>query len=255
MCIPIWPYNTAPLPNTIMLIRRKTKCKLCIIYRNVILTGWRTLLFQWSVVVFTIQNEFLSVDKIDYDFGILEEPETKPEKPDRAESPTIRRQTGDHQWFPMVDRSTKPKLSKTPRAKPPPSNGEILSVRNKLDSTDATKLEKVINTDVGSQDSGSGTSSVTAPSRPDASLKPAVVATGGATVGSQEAEFNDFEGRNRKAIEEHEARLAQVKTEEENIARLQKMKQSEANATADLMRRKRAIEGEIRQLEEEEERR
>ena len=205
-------------------------------------------------MVFTIQNEFLSVEKIDYDFGILEEPETKPEKPDAAELPTVRSQPNDHQWFPLVDRSTKPKLSKTSRGKPASTNGEILSVRNKLDSTDA-KLEKVINTDVGSQgsvtsDSGSS-SSLKVPERPDASLKP----VGGTTAGSQEAEFKDFEVRNRKVIEEHEARLAQVKVEEDNIERLKKMKQNEANATANLMRRKRAIEGEIRQLEEEEERR
>lgn len=209
------------------------------------------------------------MEKIEYDFTILEMPSKEElanldnEKTSSKTETMSRNQPSDQQLFPKVDRSTKPKLSSThpsSTGKPVANDSEILSVCNKLDTL---KLEKVNNTEVpsGGQNGTTGSSvsspSLKTPQRPDPSSKPPVMvtATGGATIAAQEVEFRDFEVRNKKVIEEHEARLAQVRAEEEKIARLQKVKQDEAKATADLMRKKRSIEDDIHKLKEEEARR
>ena len=211
------------------------------------------------------------MEKINYDITLLDETPKKEEhanlesektsvKLESKEPSTTRNQSSDQRLFPMVDRSTKPKLSSPqPRlsspGKPAPTDGEILSVHNTLDTSEP-KLEKVNNSEVpsGGQNPLSSPLSKTM-QRLDLSSKQSVTATGDATIAAQEAELKDFEVQNEMVIQEHEVRLAQVKAEEEKISRLQKVKQDEAKATANLMRKKRAIEDDIRQLKEEEARR
>ena len=213
-------------------------------------------------VIFTFQNVFLAVENIDYDFGMLETPSKEDanlgnEKTSLKMETTSRSQPSDQQMFPRVDRSTKPKQLSHPSSadKQALIDGDILSVHNRLDSV-GPKLEKVNNTEVpsGGQNGMTG-SLISTPSLKSPGTSSVVTATGGATIAVQEAEFKDFEVQNGKMIEDHEARLAQVKLEEEKIAHLQKMKKEEAKATADLMRKKRAIEEDIRKLQEEDARR
>ena len=213
-------------------------------------------------VIFTFQNLFLAVENIDYDFGLLETPSKEDangnEKMSLMMETPSRSQPSDQQMFPRVDRSTKPKQLSTQSQpssgdKQALTDGDILSVRNRLDPV-GPKLEKVNNTEVPSGGQN-GMSSISTPSLKSPGTSSVAMATGGATIAVREAEFKDFEVQNKKMIEDHEARLAQVKAEEETIARLQKVKKEEAKATADLMRKKRGIEEDIRKLQEEDARR
>ena len=205
------------------------------------------------------------MENIDYDFGMLETPSKEEanlanEKMMLKMETPSRSQPSDQQMFPRVDRSTKPKQLST-QSRPTSgdkqalTDGDILSVRNRLDPV-GPKLEKVNNTEVpsGGQNGTMG-SSISTPSLKSPGASSVAMATGGATIAVHEAEFKDFEVRNKKMIEDHEARLAQVREEEEKIAHLQKVKKEEAKATADLMRKKRGIEEDIRKLQEEDARR
>ena len=71
------------------------------------------------------------------------------------------------------------------------------------------------------------------------------------TTAQRQGELQDLQAENKRLALEHTARIAKLRDEEEKIDHLREMKSKEMKETADLMRMKKKVEEEIRQLEEE----
>lgn len=96
-----------------------------------------------------------------------------------------------------------------------------------------------------------GNSAVDPPPQYDDDVDPKELQELKATTLRRQDELQRFQSENKSLALEHKARLTKLQAEEEKIEHLREMKSREMKETADLMRMKKKVEEEIRQLEQE----
>ena len=195
---------------------------------------------------------FYQVDEIEYDVDLdFLKPKAEP-----TPEPNIEPQTKPVSQVPAVDRKLKPNLVNSNKANVTSKNSEESSnfVQQKVPSATPIVPDRASKpTTVSSTETNSRPTPVSNSSQGEAAQVAAEHKQLQELMNRKQVEYTVFKKDNERMIAEHKARQARLESDQKALDNIQNSKDKQLRETADLMRQKRKIEEELRQLEKERE--
>ena len=192
------------------------------------------------------------MDKIEYDVDLdFLKPKEEP-----IPSPNIVPQAKPVSQLPTVDRKLKPNLGNSNKSNMTSKTSEESSNSVPQKASSATPVVPDRTSKPTTANSGETISrSTPAPngSQGEAARIAAEHKQLQELMNKKQGEYSVFKKDNERMIAEHKARQARLESDQKALDDIQNLKDKELRETADLMRQKRKIEEELRQLEKEKE--
>ena len=194
------------------------------------------------------------MEKIEYDVDLdFLKPKAEP-TPVRDIEP----QTKPVGQIPTVDRKLKPNLGNSNKVNVASTNSEESSnsVPQKTPSATPVVPDRTSKPTTGSSaETNSRPTPVSSSSQGEAAQVAAEHKQLQELVNRKQVEYTAFKKDNERMIAEHKARQARLESDQKALDDIQNLKDKQLRETADLMRQKRKIEEELRQLQKEREER
>ena len=188
------------------------------------------------------------MDKIEYDVDLdFLKPKAEP-----TPAPNIEPQTKPVSQLPTVDRKLKPNLGNSDKVNTTSKISEESSnsVPQKASSATPVVPDRTSKpTTAGSRETIFRSVPVPKDSQGEAAQIAAEHKQLQQLMNKKQVEYNVFKKDNERMIAEHKARQARLESDQKAFDDIQNLKDKQLKETADLMRQKRKIEEELRQLE------
>ena len=195
---------------------------------------------------------FYSVEKVEYDVDLdFLKPKAEP-----TPARNIEPQTKPVSQVPTVDRKLKPNLDNSNKVNVTSKNSEESSnsVPQKTPSATPVVPDRTSKPTTGSStETNSRPTPVSNSSLGEAAQVAAEHKQLQELMNRKQVEYKAFKKDNERMIAEHKARQARLESDQKALDDIQNLKDKQLRETADLMRQKRKIEEELRQLEKERE--